>query len=708
MITKLDSSIYGAMMRLSQDWVMRYPLIDVHGNNGNVLGDGPAAARYTEARLSKIAEEGLLKGLKKKNVDFTLNYDETEEEPITLPAIFPNLLCNPNEGIGWAMGCSWAPHNLKEVAAAINQYLAGEEPVLPGPDFPTGGMVINKDDIPAIMKTGHGSVKIRARHRIEGKNIIFYELPYGTRLEALMDEIGKACDEGKISDVVDVRNETGKKNGLKLVVEVDKLNSLSHVINQLYSKTNLQTSFSYNQVALVGKTPTEFNLKSAIEIYVNHNIECIVREAQFDLNKAQARLEIVDGLLKALEDIDNIIKLIKSSESAAAAKIALIAKYKFTEPQAKAILDMKLAKLANLEKVEIENERKDLVKTIAELMALIKSDILQKEELKKRLEDIVKKFGDERRTELIQLATPTKEEKEIVNVEPEQCVVVMTEDGYIKRIPSSSFRTQKRNGKGVKKLGDIIAATIKTNTIDSLMVFTDKGRMYRLLVNDIPEGNNTVKGQYVGTLISLEANEKPTLIYSIYRNTNEKFVVFTTKNGLVKKTPLDEYVKTKKKSGINAINIKEDDSLASVFLATDEDMVILTHSGMIIRFNLDTLSISSRIAQGLKGITLKEDDYVVTALPIRHETDQLAVFSENGMGKKVNLNDINRQSRAGKGLIIYKGAVADAALISDEDSILVVGPNNSICISATEIPLMGRVALGNSILKGRIDSVTKV
>lgn len=709
-----DSSIYGAMIRLSQDWVMRYPLIDVHGNNGTILGDGPAAGRYTEARLSKITEDGLLQGLKKKNVDFVPNYDESEDEPVTLPAIFPNLLCNPNEGIGWAMGCSWAPHNLIEVKDAILDYLAGNEPMLPGPDFPTGGIIINKNDIPSIMKTGHGSVKLRGKYRVEGNNIIFYEIPYGTRVEPLMEEIGALCDEGKLTGIADVRNETGKKDGVKLTIQVEKNANTLFVINQLFAKTNLQTSFSYNQVALIGKTPTELNLRDAIRVYVEHNIDCIVREAKFDLQKAADRAEIVDGLLRALEDIDNIIKLIKASESAAAAKENLKTKYKFSEAQAKAIVDMKLGKLAHLEKVELQEERKELIKKINELNDLITLPIKQEEELEKRLVAIANKYGDARRTELTQIEVPKGEEKEIANVEPEKCVVIMSEDGSVKRIPAASFKTQKRNGKGVKTLGDITSAVIRTNTVDSLMVFTNKGKMYRILVNDIPVGTNVTKGQPITSLITMDGDEVPTLIYSIYRNTDAKYVLFVTKNGIVKKTSLDEYIGTKKKTGVIAINLKDGDSLASVSLVSNEHIILLTHNGMAIKFAVNDISATSRATSGVKGITLGTDDYVVSALPFRTATDTLAVFSERGLGKKMELSELPLQNRAGKGLMVYKptdvtGKIACGTLVSDEDSVLIVGTTNSICINATEIPLLSRASIGNQIIKGTtINSVSKV
>ena len=706
-----DSSIYGALVRLSQGWIMRYPLIDFHGNQGSINGDGPAAMRYTEGRLAKLAEEGLLAGLKKKCVDYVPTYDDSDEEPITLPAVFPNLLCNPNSGIGVAMACNWACHNLREVEAAIIDYMDGKEPMLPGPDFPTGGIIINKNDIPNIMKTGRGSVKIRARYEVKKNTIIFTEIPYGTTVEALLAEIGEVCEAENIG-VTDVKDQTDTR-GVKIVLECDKNANPEIIVQKLFAKTNLQSSFAYNQVALVDKVPTEMNLKDCCAVYVKHNIECIVREAQFDLEKATDRLHIVEGLLKALEDIDNIVALIRKSASAADAKVALIEKYKFSEAQAKAILDMKLAKLANLEKVELQNEKAELEKTIKDLTALIGNEELQKTELKSRLAAIVKKYGDDRRTELAQIEI-TKEEKEIAFVEPEKCVVVMSKGGLIKRIPTASFRTQKRNGKGVKTQDDINSAVIRTNTIDSLMVFTDQGKMYRILVDNIPVGTNVSKGISLHQLIEMQDNENPSIIYSIYRDTDAKFVLFVTKNGLVKKTSLEEYIKTKKKTGIAAISLKEGDSLASVSLVKDEDIVLLTAGGMGIRFNTSDVAATSRATSGVKGITLKENDYVVAAMPVRHSEDQIAVFAKGGLGKKFPMNELPVQKRAGKGLICYKptentGNVTAGALLSDEDSILLIGDKSSICIAATEVPILSRVSIGNQLIKnGTIYSVSKV
>ena len=704
-----DSSIYGALVRLAQPWVMRYPLIDFHGSMGNRDGDGPAAYRYTEARLAKISEDGMLAGIKKKNVDFTYNYSETKDEPVTLPALFPNLLCNPNTGIGVAMACNWLPHNLNEVAQAIYDYLDGKEPTLPGPDFPTGGIIINKDDIPNIMKTGHGSIKLRGKYNIEDNNIVFYEIPYGVATEALMDEIGAAADEERIKGIKNIRNESNRK-GFRLVIECEKGATLLNIVNLLFKETSLQTSISYNQVALVDKTPTELNLKDCIKIYVNHNVDCITRETQFDIEKINNKLEITNGLLKALEDIDNIIALIKQSESSAVAKTRLMEKYNFSEPQAKAIVDMKLGRLAGLERIELQEEKASLESELKSLNLILQNPT---EELRIRLSALVKKYGDKRCTELAQITVP-KEEKEIEYVEPEKCVVIMTEGGLIKRVPVTSFRTQKRNGKGVKTQDDITNAVIRINTIDSLMIFSNQGKMYRLLVNDIPVGTNTTKGQSVKGLVPMEGNEEPAVMYSIYRDTDAQYVLFVTKKGLVKKTTLDEYIKTKKKTGIAAIALKEGDELAAVSLIKDEPLLLITANGMGIKFDSKEITATSRTTSGVKGITLAEGDSIIAALPIRDTKDKLALFSTSGLAKKINLTELPLQKRAGKGLICYKptdstGLVAAACLVSDEDNVLVLGDKSSICISALDIPELSRVPIGNQIIKNsKISSVSKV
>ena len=706
-----DSSIYGALVRLSQEWIMRYPLIDFHGSKGNRDGDGPAAYRYTEARLSKLVEDGILMGIKNDVVDMVPNYSETKQEPITLPSYFPNLLCNPNTGIGVAIACNWAPHNLSEVANAIFDYIDGKEPMLPGPDFPTGGLIINKNDIPNIMRTGHGSVKLRGKYNIEDGNIVFYEIPYNVSTETLMEQIGKVCDEGTITGIVNIRNESSRKKGFRLVLECEKTANLNKIINQLFKETDLQTSFSYNMVGLVDKTPTELNLKQCCELYVKHNLRCITREFEFDLKKKEKSLEIDEGLLKALEDIDNIINLIKKSKSAATARVELQEQYKFSEIQAQAITDMKLGRLAGLEKLELEEEIAGLKQDIAQILGVLEDPIPT---VKSRLANLVKKYGDERRTELAQIEVPKGEDKEIVNVEPEKCVVLLTESGNVKRIPAASFRTQRRNGKGVKSQDDITSMIIRTNTIDNLMIFTNKGKMYRLLVDNIPVGTNTGKGVPIRALVEMESDEKPTVIYSIYRDTDAKFVMFATKNGIMKKTTLDEYIKTKKKNGIAAITLKENDELVSVFLVKDEDIIILTKDGYCIRFSGTTITPSGRTTMGLKGITLRKDDEVISALPVHNTTDDIAIFSKNGLGKRIKIEELPRQNRGGKGLICYKendtsGPPVAIALVEDNDNLLICGNRTNLCISAQEIPILGRVSVGNILIKGNnILSVSKI
>ena len=702
-----DSSIYGALVRLSQPWVMRYPLLDFHGNQGSINGDGPAAYRYTEARLSKFCEDGMLQGLKKKNVTFIPNYDESTEEPITLPSVFPNLLCNPNTGIGVAMACNWLPHNLNEVANAIFDYMDGKEPMLPGPDFPTGGIVINKKDIPEIMRTGHGSVKIRGKYKIEKNNIVFYEIPYGTTIEALIAEIGKACDDGEIDGIANIRDESNKK-GLRIVIECNKDANAEVIVRKLFAKTKLQTSISYNQVALVDKTPTELGLEDCIKIYVEHNEDCLIKETKFDLKKAQDRMEILNGLLKALEDIDNIIALIKKSASAAAAKDNLIAKYSFTEPQAKAIVEMKLGKIAGLEKIELQNEQSDLAKAIERYENILSNQTTRMDIIRERLAAIVKKFGDDRRTELLQIDVKP-EEKEIAEVVPEDCVVIVTKAGAVKRVPAKSFKIQRKNGKGVKSEDDTILDTISTNTIDTLMIFTNKGKMYRLLVDNVPAGTNASKGVNLSSLVNFDPGEHIIAVNSLYRKTNAEYVVFMTKNGLLKKTALEEYTKMKKSTGIAAIKIKEGDSLANVMFLKDEDIVIVTKQGMSIHIETKTINPIGRVTSGVKAIKLNDGDLVLYALPIHSNEDKVGIFTKDGYGKKVDLDEFPLQGRGGKGVIISKSEVAGVAMLSDDDLVLLLGKPNSICINASDVPSLSRTSLGNMMIKGSsLVSVVKI
>ena len=711
-----DSSIYGALVWLSQPWNMRYPLIDFHGNNGSRDGDEPAAYRYTECKLSKLAEE-TLDGIKKNTVDWQNAYTDEEQEPVYLPGLVPNLLINGTSGIAVAMACSFAPHNLNEIMDAIIYTVNNPNceckdllQFVKGPDFPTGGLIINKDELSSAYLTGKGRARIRGEYEIETSNnrdtIVFTSIPYKVSKEDLVIDIDKRCEAGELTGISAIRDESNSL-GVRFIIELEKGVAIEPILSKLFKLTNLETTYSFNQVALYNKNPRLFNLKQLIDIYIEHQQNVLVRKCQFDLEKAQNRAHVLLGLLKALEDIDNVIKIIKESESAAKAKEKLIAKYGFSEPQVKAILDMKLSKLAGLERIEIQNEYDQKLKEMETLSAIILNPSPELVKIFTKLKDT---YGDTRRTTITQVAI-TKEEKEIEFVEPEKCVVVMTEGGTIKRIPTSSFRAQKRNGKGVKSQEDITSGVIRTNTIDQLMVFTNQGRMYRLLVNDIPEGTNASKGQSIRALIAMETGEEPAVIYSIYRDTSDSFVLFVTKNGTVKKTNLEEYVNTKKKTGMGAISLREGDSLAAVTLiGADTQLIIVTHKGYVLRIKSSDISPSSRMTIGVKGINLSADDFVVAALPIRDATDSLALFTADGCGKKLALNETILQNRGGKGIICYKGNsyLTTASLVNDEDQLLICGDKNNICISAKDIPLLGKATQGNSMLKNnRIISVSK-
>ena len=706
-------AVYETFARMSQPWINNLPEVDWHGANGSIQISGePAADRYTEARLAKSTEEGMFVGINKNNVPMKQNFSEDAEWPVVLPAIFPRLMINGCQGIGSTIANVWLPSNLNELIAVIKEYVETKKLNYSNlaPDFPTGGVIINKDNLKSIYETGKGKVVLRAKAEIQKDKILITEVPYQVYIEPLIEEIKKLAIEDTIPGIINVTNKSDKK---QLLIEIECEGNIHKILNALYKNTDLQKSFNANQYALVGKTPKLLNLKEYLDIYIEHNINCILKEYSFDYNKMLNRKEIVDGLLKALEDIDNIIALIKKSNSSSDAVIKLKQQYNFTEKQAKAIVDMKLGRLAHLESIELNEEKAELEQKITNALKVI-NNVQERESIfLTRLITFGKKYGRPRKTELTQIAEPKDEDKEIANIEPEKCVVILSESGLIKRIPISAFRTQRRNTKGVKTKDDITNMVLRTNTVDKLMVFTNKGNMYRLIVNEIPEGNNTSKGMPVNALIEMETGEYPVTIYSIYRDTNAKYVMFVTKNGITKKTSLEEYTKTRKKTGLAAINLKEGDNIASAFLVNDEDVVILTKKGMALRLNSLTIPASGRTTIGLKGITLKDDDQVVKALPIRDKNDDLAVFTYEGMGKRTSTSELMVQSRGGKGLIICKlndnDYIRDAAIVNNSDTLLAIGNNNSLCIKAEEIPQVGRMAQGNIIIKNnRILSVSKI
>ena len=709
-----DVAIYETFARMSQSWINNIPEVDWHGANGSIQISGePAASRYTEARLSKATEDGLLYGIKKHNVPMKLNFSEDEEWPEVFPAILPRLMINGCQGIGSTVANVWIPHELSDLAVVINKYV--KEGVLDynnlAPSFPTGGTIINKDNLKDIYLTGKGKVILRGKATIEGNSILITEIPYQVYVEPLIDQIKNLAISDEIPDITNVINKSDKK---RLLIEVVCDSSPSAVLSKLYQKTNLQKTYNANQMALVGKTPKLLNLKEYLDIYLSHNYDCIKNEFQYDLDKAKDRLEIVSGLIKALEDIDNIIALIKKSKSSSDAVVQLIKKYDFSERQAKSIVDMRLGKLAHLEKIELNKELNDLTSSIEKYNEIISNRDKQKDIFLDRFNSLVKKYGKNRKTELIQISEKP-EEKEIQEVVPEDVVVITTKTGLIKRVPLSNFKVQRRGGKGVKNKDDAILDLVKTNTIDTMMFFSTKGKMYRILVDNIPVGTNVAKGVPINSLIKLESDESIVAVTSLHRKTTANSVVFVTKNGLIKKTALSDYMKTNRNNGIIAISLKEGDSVVDVTFLEDEEIILITKNGMSIRFTSKEVPLSGRATKGVKAIKLNEGDEVISILPIHKDTDEVAVFSKSGLGKKCKLTEFSLQARGGKGLLVYKTDDAEgktlvgAEMLSNEDNLLLIGNKTSICISAVDVPTLSRTGIGNILIKNNIlTSVVKL
>ena len=717
-----DSSVYEAMVRMAQDWSLRYPLVEGQGNFGSVDGDGAAAMRYTEARMSKITLE-MLRDLKKDVVDFQPNFSEDLEEPMVLPSRIPNLLLNGTSGIAVGMACSFAPHNINEVIDGIiatinNRDITVEElhkEYIKAPDFPTGGTIINQHELLNGYKTGKGRVRIRGKYNVEkiGRRecLVFYEIPYGVKKEKLIEDIAKLCEDKSIEGITDIRD-TSNKHGMRIEIEVKKDINPDVIANHLFRLSALEDTYSLNHTAIVNKSPKVLNLKELIEVYIDHQVEVITRRTQFDLRKIDARLHIIEGLLKALEDIDNVIALIKASNNVQVAIEGLMKKYSLSEIQAKAIVEMKLRKLTGLEKVELEQENKELVEEANHLKSILGSTEVLNSVLIDELNEIKSNYGDARKTDVTNVIVKA-DEKDIQYVQPEEVVVVMTKAGNVKKIPAKSFKVQNRNGKGVKNQDDIILDVIRTNTIDTLMVFTALGKMYRLVVDQVPTGTNSSRGVAIHTLVKMEEHDKAIAITSLKRKTDAEFVVSVSEQGMIKKTKLEEYMKAKK-SGIAAVGLREGDSIANIVFIKDEQLILVSEKGMSIRFKTDNIGSVGRTAIGVRGMKIAEGDRVVAALPINKDTDELAIFSQYGMAKRTPLKEYPIQGRDGKGTITYKpndttGVVVSAALVEDKDNVLVVGDQTSICISAKDIPSLGKASLGNIMIKGNnVMSVTKI
>lgn len=704
-----STAVYETFARMSQSWINNIPEVDWHGANGSIQISGdPASDRYTEARLSTASEQGLLLNIKKNNVEMRPNFSEDDYWPTVFPAIYPRLLVNGCQGIGSTIANTWLPHALDEIASVICNYV--EQGTIDysslAPSFPTGGIITNRKDLSEIYKTGKGKVTVRCRAEIKDNCILITEIPYQVYIEPLLDKIRQLILKDEITGISNIVN---KSNRDSLLIEVECYEEPQSVLNQLYLKTDLQKDFSANCYALLGKTPKLFTFEEYLNVFLNHNYECIQKEHKFDLDKSEKRLEIVSGLLIALEDIDNVIKLIKKSESAAKAMIELQKHYGLSEAQSKAIVDMKLGRLAHLEKLELEKEAAELKEKIAYCKEVIENLSKQKEIYLTRFKEFVKKFPSPRKTELADIAKITKKElkKEVVEVEPEKCVVTMTDTGLIKRIPLTNFKTQKRNGTGMKLTGEV---TIRTNTVDTLIVLTNKGKLYRFKVNDVPSGTNTSPGVSIYTLLKMEPGEVATLIYSIYKDTDKKFIFFATAFGACKKVPLSDFTGPARKNGSMAIKLSAGDSLVSTVLMSDEDIILFSEKGKAIRFSSSEISPSSKTSMGVRGMNLDEGDKIVTCLPIRNMEDSVGIFCVDGTGKKIELTELMPQKRGGKGVKISSNKnVAGAAMLSDEDEVLLIGKSNSICIKSKDIPMRKKSSDGVALLKnGNLVSVTKI
>ena len=709
-----DIACYGVLRKMAQEFLMRYPLVTGQGQLGTQENnDMFSSSRYTEAKPSKFTDL-MMNDFSKNVVPTKETYNGEFQEPIVLPSLFPNAICNGRQAIGISMAHNSAPHNLTEVCnAAIALIEKGELTIdevlsyIPGPDFPLGGTVLNIKDVRAAFASGKSniSLKIQGDYEIDGQDIIFTSIPYRTYRNKIKEQIEKNIDV--LSELIDDFDDESNIGQNKLVFHVKDGVSVSKALNKLFLLTDLQSTLSYNMNYIVNGTPKLCSMVDLLHAYVDHQEEVLVNATAFDKEKAEARAHILEGLIAAVDKIDEVIALIKQSAGRADARTKLMDFLSVDEVQANAILDMKLGKLTRIDKEELVNELKEKKEFIAKCIEILTDKEVRNKVLISKITQLRDTYGDARRTKLLNTDIP-KQEKEVVVVEPKDCVVVVTKKNTIKRIDAKNFKAQKRNTTGVKT-GDIVLFSQKTNTQDTLMVFSSKGKMYRVLVDNIPEGTNASNGTPISTLIEFENGEKPMAFTTMTRDTDKKFIFFATKNGTIKKVPLDEYDKMKR-TGIIAISFKDGDELADVTFINQEQMLLVTKNGMAIRFGTAEMPISSRTAQGVKGMKLNDGDSIIAALPIADSADYLAIVSKNGLGKKMQIDELTLQNRGGKGLLCYKGEVAGAEIIKESDNLLINGDKSSIVISGKDIPTLGRVSMGNIMLKNneQVISITQV
>lgn len=709
-----DIACYGVLRKMAQEFLMRYPLVTGQGQLGTQENnDMFSSSRYTEAKPSKFTDL-MMNDFSKNVVPTKETYNGEFQEPVVLPSLFPNAICNGRQAIGISMAHNSAPHNLTEVCnAAIALIEKGELTIdevlsyIPGPDFPLGGTVLNIKDVRAAFASGKSSVslKIQGDYEIDGQDIIFTSIPYRTYRNKIKEQIEKNIDV--LSELIDDFDDESNIGQNKLVFHVKDGVSVSKALNKLFLLTDLQSTLSYNMNYIVNGTPKLCSMVDLLHAYVDHQEEVLVNATTFDKEKAEARAHILEGLIAAVDKIDEVIALIKQSAGRADARTKLMDFLSVDEVQANAILDMKLGKLTRIDKEELVNELKEKKEFIAKCIEILTNKEVRNKVLISKITKLRDTYGDARRTKLLNTDIP-KQEKEVVVVEPKDCVVIVTKKNTIKRIDAKSFKAQKRNTTGVKT-GDIVLFSQKTNTQDTLMVFSSKGKMYRVLVDNIPEGTNASNGTPISTLIEFENGEKPMAFTTMTRDTDKKFIFFATKNGTIKKVPLNEYDKMKR-TGIIAISFKDGDELADVTFINQEQMVLVTKNGMTIRFGTAEMPISSRTAQGVKGMKLNDGDSVIAALPIVDSADYLAIVSKNGLGKKMQIDELTLQNRGGKGLLCYKGEIAGAEIIKESDNLLINGDKSSIVISGKDIPTLGRISMGNIMLKNneQVISITQV
>ncbi|HES9569340.1 DNA gyrase subunit A [Streptococcus pneumoniae] len=712
-----DSSIYEAMVRMAQWWSYRYMLVDGHGNFGSMDGDSAAAQRYTEARMSKIALE-MLRDINKNTVDFVDNYDANEREPLVLPARFPNLLVNGATGIAVGMATNIPPHNLGETIDAVKLVMDNPEvttkdlmEVLPGPDFPTGALVMGKSGIHKAYETGKGSIVLRSRTEIETtktgrERIVVTEFPYMVNKTKVHEHIVRLVQEKRIEGITAVRDESNRE-GVRFVIEVKRDASANVILNNLFKMTQMQTNFGFNMLAIQNGIPKILSLRQILDAYIEHQKEVVVRRTRFDKEKAEARAHILEGLLIALDHIDEVIRIIRASETDAEAQAELMSKFKLSERQSQAILDMRLRRLTGLERDKIQSEYDDLLALIADL-----ADILAKPErvsqiIKDELDEVKRKFSDKRRTELMIGQVLSLEDEDLI--EESDVLITLSNRGYIKRLDQDEFTAQKRGGRGVQGTGvkddDFVRELVSTSTHDHLLFFTNKGRVYRLKGYEIPEYGRTAKGLPVVNLLKLDEDESIQTVINVESDrSDDAYLFFTTRHGIVKRTSVKEFANIRQ-NGLKALNLKDEDELINVLLAEgDMDIIIGTKFGYAVRFNQSAVRGMSRIATGVKGVNLREGDTVVGASLITDQ-DEVLIITEKGYGKRTVATEYPTKGRGGKGMQTAKiteknGLLAGLMTVQgDEDLMIITDTGVIIRTNLANISQTGRATMGVKVMR---------